>query len=101
MAEIHFRSMEASENKSDVTIKFLVGGLVISLCRNFPSILFRSKVIQEFDVCSVVKKLFQFWGANLTPKIFFAIIDTPKGTSLRKSASIQALWSRWLFQFGL
>jgi hypothetical protein len=29
MAEIHFRSMEASQNKSDVTIQFPVGGLVI------------------------------------------------------------------------
>jgi hypothetical protein len=29
MAEIHFRSMEASQNKSDVTIQFLVGSFVI------------------------------------------------------------------------
>jgi hypothetical protein len=29
MAEIHFRSMEASQKKCDVTIQFLVGGLVI------------------------------------------------------------------------
>jgi hypothetical protein len=28
MAEIHFRSMEASQNKSDATIQFLVGGLL-------------------------------------------------------------------------
>jgi hypothetical protein len=59
-----------------------------SLCRNFPSILFRSKVIQEFHVCAMVKKLFQFLGARLTPKIFFANLGTPKGITLRKSASI-------------
>jgi hypothetical protein len=29
MAEIHLRSMEAPQNKSDVTIQFLVGGLII------------------------------------------------------------------------
>jgi hypothetical protein len=67
----------------------------------FPSILFRSKVIQEFRAFAMVKKFFQFWEANMTPKIFFANLDTPKGTSLRKSASIEALWSRWLFPFGL
>jgi hypothetical protein len=31
MAEFHFWSMEASQNKSDGTIQFLVGGLVITL----------------------------------------------------------------------
>jgi hypothetical protein len=72
-----------------------------SLCRNFPSIWFRSKVIQEFHVCAMVKTFFQFLGANMTPKIFFANLETPKGTTLRKSASIEALWSRWLFPFGL
>jgi hypothetical protein len=40
MAEVNFRSMEASQNESDVTIQVLVGGLVIH-CGNFPSILFR------------------------------------------------------------
>jgi hypothetical protein len=29
MAEFHFRPMEASQNKTDATIQFLVGGLVI------------------------------------------------------------------------
>jgi hypothetical protein len=33
-----------------------------SLCRNFPSIFFRSKVIQEFHVCAMVKIFFNFWG---------------------------------------
>jgi hypothetical protein len=35
----------------------------------------------------------------MTPKIFFANLDTPKGTSLGKSASIEALCSRWLLPF--
>jgi hypothetical protein len=54
--------MEASDIESDVTIQFLVGGLVISLCRNFPCILLRSKVIQEFHAFAAVKKFFNFWG---------------------------------------
>jgi hypothetical protein len=153
MAEIYFRSMEAPQNKSDVTngfgdrdfvlavcrcflrkygrfevirdfrssshggIPFPVDGSIAekmwhhhsipgcrfsySLCRNFPFIFLRSKVIQEFHVCAMVKIFFQFLGANMTPKNFFANIQTPKGTSLRKSASIEALWSSWLFPFGL
>jgi hypothetical protein len=32
------------------------------LCRNFPSIFFRSKVIQEFHACAVGKNFFQFLG---------------------------------------
>jgi hypothetical protein len=35
MAEFHFRSMEASQNKTDVTIQFLVGGLVIHVAGIF------------------------------------------------------------------
>jgi hypothetical protein len=30
MADFHFRSMEASQNKGDGTIQFLVGGLVLT-----------------------------------------------------------------------
>jgi hypothetical protein len=33
-----------------------------SLCQNFPSILFHSKVIQEFHAFAMVKKFFQVWG---------------------------------------
>jgi hypothetical protein len=67
--------MEASQNKSDVTIQFLVGGLVISLCRNFPSIWFRSKVIQEFHACAMVN-FFKFLGANICPLKFSLQIST-------------------------
>jgi hypothetical protein len=47
MAEIHFQSMEAPQNKSDVTIQFLVGGLVI----HFAGI---------FHLSSSVQKLFNY-----------------------------------------
>jgi hypothetical protein len=99
MAEIHFQSMEASNIESDVTIQFLVGG--DSLCRIFPSILFRSKVIQEFHAFEAVKKIFQFLGQYNCSKIFLQISTPAKGIISRKSASIEALWSRWLFRFGL
>jgi hypothetical protein len=72
-----------------------------SLCRNFPFIFLRSKVIQEFHACAMVKKFFQFLGQIWPLKISLQISRPPKGTSLRKSASIEALWSRWLFPFGL
>jgi hypothetical protein len=84
MAEIHFRPIGASNVESDVTIQFLVGGLVTSLCRNFPSILYRSKVIQESQAFPAVKKFFQVLGANMTPKIFFANLDSPKRHFLEK-----------------
>jgi hypothetical protein len=35
MAEIHFQSMEASQKKSDVSIQFLLRGLVIHLAGIF------------------------------------------------------------------
>jgi hypothetical protein len=128
MAEIHFRSMGASQNKSDVTNRFVDRNFVLasftcflcnsdcfevirnfrsskiggnpfpvdgdiaeqkwrhhsipgwrfsySLCRNFPSILFRSKVIQEFHAFAMVIKIFQFLGATMTPK--FLEISTPQ-----------------------
>ena len=72
-----------------------------AFCRNFPSILFRWKVIQEFHACAMVKIFFNFWGQIWPLKISLQISRPPKGTSLRKSASIEALWSSWLFPFGL
>jgi hypothetical protein len=33
-----------------------------SLCRNFPFIFLRSKVIQEFHACAWLKSFFNFWG---------------------------------------
>jgi hypothetical protein len=101
MAEFNFRSMEASQNKNDVTIQFLVGGFVI----HFDGIFHLSGSVQKlfkiFMLVQWLKTFFQFLGANMTPEIFFANLDTPKGTSLRKSASIEALWSGCLFPLGL
>jgi hypothetical protein len=69
--------METPQNKSDVTNKFLVGGLVI----HFAGILHLSGSVQNlFKNFLFVHwlKFFQFFGANLTPKIFFANVETPK-----------------------
>jgi hypothetical protein len=54
--------MEASQIESDVTIQFLVGGLVIHFAGIFHLSCFRSKVIQEFHAFAMVKKFFNFWG---------------------------------------
>jgi hypothetical protein len=101
MAEFHFRSMEASQNKSDVTFQFLVGGLVVHLAGIFHLSGSVQKLFKNFLLVQWLKIFSQFLGANMTPKIFFATLGTLKGTSLRKSASIEALWSRWLHPFGL
>jgi hypothetical protein len=101
MAEIHFRSMEASQNESDVTIQFLVGGLVIHFAGIFHLSCSVQKLFKNFMLVQWLKNFFQFLGANMTLKFSLQMFDTPKGTSLRKSASIEALWSRWLFPFGL
>jgi hypothetical protein len=59
------------------------------------------KSYSEFYAFEAVRNFFQFWGLNTTPKIIFANHESPNGTSLRKSASIEALWSSWLLPFGL
>jgi hypothetical protein len=78
MAEFHFRSMEASQNKTDVTIQFLVGGLVIHFAGIFHLSCSVQKLFKNFMFVQWLKKNFQFLGANLTPKIFVANLDTPK-----------------------
>jgi hypothetical protein len=57
-----------------------------SLCRNFPSIFFRLKVIQDFHAFAAVRKFFEVLGANMTPKNFVQISTPPEGTNLRNSA---------------
>jgi hypothetical protein len=54
--------MEASNIESEIAIHFLVGGFVSSPCWNFPSVFFRSKVIQEFHSFAMVENFFQFLG---------------------------------------
>jgi hypothetical protein len=92
--------MEASQNKCDVTIQFLVGGLVVHSAGIFHLSGSVQKLFKNFMLVQSLK-FFHFWGAHLTLKIFFANLDTPKGTSLKKCASIEALWFRRLFPFGL
>jgi hypothetical protein len=45
---------------------------------SFPFIFRRSKVIQEFHACAMVKNFFQFLGANMTPKNFFRKYSDPQ-----------------------
>jgi hypothetical protein len=78
MAEFHFRSMEASQKKCDVTIQFLVGGLVIHFAGIFHLSFSVQKLFKNFMLVQWLKIFFQFLGANLTPKIFFANLETPK-----------------------
>jgi hypothetical protein len=82
-AKIHFRSIEASQNRSDVTIQFLVGDLVIRFAGIFHLSCSVQKLFKNFMLVQWLK-LFQFWGANMTPKIFFANLDTPKRRFLEK-----------------
>jgi hypothetical protein len=83
MAEIHFRSMEASQKKCDVTIQFLVGGLVIHFAGIFHLSFSVQKLFKNFMLVQWLK-FFQFLGANMTPKNFFANIQTPKRHFLEK-----------------
>jgi hypothetical protein len=100
MAEFHFRSMEASQKKTDFTIQFLVGGLVI----HFVAILCLPCSVQKlFKNFMFVQwlKIFLIFEENLTSEIFVANLDTPKRHYSQKSASIDEFWSRWLLPFGL
>jgi hypothetical protein len=83
MVENHFRLMEASQNKSDVTIQFLVGGLVIHFAGIFHLSCFVQKLFKNFMLVQWLKLFFNF-GANMNPKIFFANVDTPKRHFLEK-----------------
>jgi hypothetical protein len=77
MAEFHFRSMEASQKNSDVTIKFLVGDLVSTL----PELSIYLSTVKSYSRISCLcngENFFSIWGANMTPKNFFANMQTPK-----------------------
>jgi hypothetical protein len=86
--------MEASQNKTDVTIQFVVGGLVILFAGNFHLSSCVQKLVKNFMFVQWLKIFFIFWGAILIPKSFVANIETPKGTTMRKSAWIDAFWSK-------
>jgi hypothetical protein len=93
--------MEASQNKSDVTIQFLVGGFDIHFAELFHLSGSVQKLFENFIFVQWLKIFFNFWGQIRPLKFSLQILTPPKGTTLRKSASIEALWSRWLFPFGL
>jgi hypothetical protein len=86
--------------KCDVTIQFLVGSLVIHFAGIFHLSGSVQKLFKNFMLVQWLKVL-QFFGENMTPKIFLQFSRPSKGTSLRKSASIEALWSSWLLPFEL
>jgi hypothetical protein len=98
-AEIHFRSMEASDIESDVTIQFLFGVLDIHLAGIFHVSCSVQKLFKNFLLLQHLK-IFSILGADMTPKDFCKSRH-PKTHFLRKSALIEALWSRWLLPFGL
>jgi ABC-type uncharacterized transport system permease subunit len=76
--------MEASQNKSDATTQFLVGGLVIHFAGIFHLSCSVQKLFKNCMLLQAVKKFFQFLGANMTPLKFFANLDTPKRHFLEK-----------------
>jgi hypothetical protein len=70
--------MEASQKKCDVAIQFLHGWqFSYSLCRNFSFIFLRSKVIQEFHACAMVKK-FSIFGGKYDPEKFLCKYPDPQ-----------------------
>jgi hypothetical protein len=54
--------MEASQNKSDVTIQFLVGGLVIHFAGIFHLSGSVQKLFKNFMLVQWLKIFFNFWG---------------------------------------
>jgi hypothetical protein len=54
--------MEASQNKSDGTIQFLVGGLVIHFAGIFHLSCSVKKLLKNFMFVQWLKNFFNFWG---------------------------------------
>jgi hypothetical protein len=54
--------MEASQNKSDVTIQFLVGGLVIHFAGIFQLSCSVQKLFKNFMFVQWLEKISNFWG---------------------------------------
>jgi hypothetical protein len=69
--------------KSDVTIQFLVFGLAIHFAGIFYLVPFK-KLCKNFILVQWLK-IFQILGANITPKLFFASLDTSKRHFLEKT----------------
>jgi hypothetical protein len=66
MAEFHFRSVEASQNQSDVTIQFLVGGLVIHFAGIFHLSGSVQKLLKNFLLVQWLKN-FSIFGGKYDP----------------------------------
>jgi hypothetical protein len=60
--DIHFRSMEAPQNKSDVTTNFQVGGLVIHFAGIFHLSCSVQKLFKNFMLVQWLKNVCNFWG---------------------------------------
>jgi hypothetical protein len=90
MAEFHFRSMGALQNKSDVNIQFLVGGLAYHFAGIFHLAFAVQKLLKNFMIAQWLEIFLQFLGANMTLKCSLLISRPSKGTTLRISASIEA-----------
>jgi hypothetical protein len=80
---IPFPVDEASQNKSDVTIHFLVGGLVIHFAGIFHLSCSVQKLFKNFMFVQWLN-FFSIFGGKYDPKIFFANLDTPKRHFLEK-----------------
>jgi hypothetical protein len=65
-------SIEASQKKSDVTIQFLVGGLVIHFAGIFHLSYSAEKLFKNFMLVQWLK-FFSIYGANMTLKISLQI----------------------------
>jgi hypothetical protein len=65
--------MEASQKKCDVTILFLVGGLVIHFAGIFHLSFSVQKLFKNFMLVQWLNSFFTFLGANMTPKISLQI----------------------------
>jgi ethanolamine transporter EutH len=75
--------MEASQKKCDVTIQFLVGGLVIHFAGIFHLSFSVQKLFKNFMLVQWLK-IFLIFGGKYDPKNFFANIQTPKRHFLEK-----------------
>jgi hypothetical protein len=77
MTEVHFLSMEASQNKSDVTIQILVGGLVIHFAAIFHLSFSVQKLFKNFMLVQWLK-FFSIFGGNMTLKFSLQILTPLK-----------------------
>jgi hypothetical protein len=72
--------MEALDIESDVTIHFLVDGLVIHFAGIFYLSCSVQKLFKNFMLLQQLRKFFNFSGADMTLKFFVANLETIKGT---------------------